>query len=202
MKRKALFVGVNEYKDTQIRNLKYAVGDAFAVGTLFEEMGYTTEILENPQKMEVRIALEKITSDLKPGDFFLFYFAGHGFTSEGKHLLFCTDDRLEDLRVGWAGLPFTLLEMQTKKGGYGRAFVLDACQSDFFTGLRGSDTAARDLVPIASLVPKAEAGAGAFAVLRSCSISEHSLEIASRRHGLFTLLFSPLRHPNFICPSA
>ena len=187
MKRKALFIGVNDYRDPEIRNLSCSVRDAISMHDIFEALGYQTNLLENPGKGDVFHAIRKITSDMAAGDQFLFYFAGHGFTDSGQHLLFCADDIHEHLRFHRAGIPFDLLEMETRKGGYGRAFLLDACQSDFLTGIRGEDATTRDLVAISDMVPKSEDVMGAFYVLRSCSKYEHALEIESRKHGLFTL---------------
>lgn len=186
MKRKALFVGVNEYEDAQIRDLNYSLSDAHALKTLFELFGYETDILENPAKSDVFSAVKKMTGDLSAGDLFFFYFAGHGWTTtSGKHLLFCKDDMYEDLRDEDAGISFNKLKRKTT-GVYNRAFVLDACRSDFITGTRGDDTTTRDLRPIGELVKDAPT-TSSLAVLRSCSKYEHALEIESRKHGLFTL---------------
>ena len=188
MKRKALFVGVNEYEDPQIRNLNYSVGDAHALKTMFEQLGYQSDILENPSKSDVFRAVRQMTADLSAGDLFFFYFAGHGWTTTtGKHLLFCTDDQYEDLRYDYnVGIPFGILKKRTESGGYDRAFVLDACRSDFITGTRGGDETTRDLQPIGELVKDAPTKSS-LAVLRSCSKYEHALEIEARKHGLFTL---------------
>ena len=166
MKRKALFIGVNDYRDPEIRNLSCSVRDAISMHDIFEELGYQTNLLENPGKGDVFHAIRKITSDMVAGDQFLFYFAGHGFTDSGQHLLFCADDIHEHLRFHRAGIPFDLLEMETRKGGYDRAFLLDACQSDFLTGTRGEDATTRDLVAISDMVPKSEDVTGAFYVLQ------------------------------------
>lgn len=187
MKRKALFIGVNDYADNQIRNLSCSVRDAHSMNDIFEEIGYETKCLENPNKGDVFHAVSEMTAGLSAGDQFLFYFAGHGFTDSGQHLLFCSDDRHELLRFHRAGIPFDLLELETRMGGYDRSFLLDACQSDFFTGTRGEDATTRDLVAIGDMIPSVQDAPGSFYVLRSCSKYEHALEIESRRHGLFTL---------------
>ena len=101
MKRKALFIGVNEYKDPEIRNLSCSVRDAISMHDIFEELGYQTSLLENPGKGDVFHAIRKITSDMAAGDQFLFYFAGHWFTDSGQHLLFCASRlRLLPARTG------------------------------------------------------------------------------------------------------
>lgn len=187
MKRKALFVGVNEYKDAQIRNLNCSLRDANSLHDIFEEMGYETDILENPGRCAVQEAVDRMTSDMKPGDFFLFYFAGHGWTTtSGKHLLFCSDDIYSHLRYDQAGIPYEALRGMTEDGGYSRAFILDACRTDFLTGARGGDATTRDLRPIGEYVRDASRSS-ALAVLRSCSQYQHAFEIEKRRHGLFTL---------------
>lgn len=186
MKRHALFVGVNTYEDEQIRDLDFSLSDAHALKTLFELFGFESDILENPSKSKVFHAVRQMTADLGAGDLFFFYFAGHGWTTtSGKHLLFCSDDLYEDLRDDDAGISFDKLKRKTT-GDYNRAFVLDACRSDFITGTRGGDTTTRDLRPIGELVKDAPAKSS-LAVLRSCSQYEHALEIRSRKHGLFTL---------------
>ena len=188
MKRKALFIGVNEYEDAQIRNLSYSLSDAHSLKAMFELFGYETDILENPDKSAVLRTVKEMTSDLSAGDFFLFYFAGHGWTTAGgKHLLFCKDDLYEDLRYDYnVGIPFDVLKKRTEGGGFDRAFVLDACRTDFITGARGGDETTRDLRPIGEFVRNAPVRSS-LAVLRSCSKYEHALEIDSRKHGLFTL---------------
>ena len=185
--RKALFIGVNEYADNQIRNLRCSIRDAHSMNDIFEEIGYETRCLEDPGQGDVFRAVGEMTAGLRSGDQFLFYFAGHGFTDFGQHLLFCADDRHEHLRFHRAGIPFNLLEQETRKGGYDRAFLLDACQSDFLAGTRGEDATTRDLMAIGDMVPSVEDAPGSFYVLRSCSKYEHALEIESRSHGLFTL---------------
>ena len=50
-------------------------------------------------------AVEESVAGLSPGDVFLFFFAGYGFTAQdGAHLLFCRDDRVRLLRVNGAEL--------------------------------------------------------------------------------------------------
>lgn len=200
MKRKALFVGVNTYEDEQIRDLDFSLSDAHALKTMFELFGFESDILENPNKSDVFHAVRQMTADLGTGDLFLFYFAGHGWTTtSGKHLLFCSDDMYEDLRDDDAGISFDKLKRKTN-GDFNRAFVLDACRSDFITGTRGGDTTTRDLRPIGELVKDASLKSS-LAVLRSCSQYEHALEIRSRKHGLFTLAMMEVLRTSKECGS-
>ena len=187
MKKKALFVGVNDYKDDEIRNLHYALDDARSLHDIFEELGYKTAFLKNPGQGEILSQVRRMTEGLSVGDQFVFYFSGHGFTDDGQHLLFCVDDVYANLRYKRAGMPFELLEEETRKCGCDRVFMLDACRSDFLTGTKGADTTTKDLCPISHMVPKVADATGAFYVLRSCSRYEHAFEIDKKQHGLFTL---------------
>ena len=185
--KRALFVGVDEYDDPQIRNLRISRIDAHSLNDLFADIGYDVKYLPNPTKAEVLAAVRERTAGLAAGDSFIFYFAGHGFTQGGHDLLFCRDDVYEDLRFDDAGLKFEKLRQRTETGsGYDRVFVLDACRSDFLTGTRGTATYARDLAPVKNLVKDVTPKTGSLAVLRSCCPYQYALEIESRQHGLFT----------------
>ena len=94
MKRKALFVGVNEYRDPVIQDLKYAVGDAALLFAQFRAIGYDAELLPNPTRSAVEEKVAAMTEGMDgEDDVFLFYFAGHGFVAPGDdERLFCKDD--------------------------------------------------------------------------------------------------------------
>ena len=186
MKAKALFIGVDRYEDSEIRNLECASADARELSERFAGFGFDTVVLENPNRREVEQAVETATAGLGSGDVFLFFFAGHGFAATGgQDLLFCSDDRFDRLRYNRAGIPFDLVRDETGRCGCHRLFLLDACRSDFQTGLRGAGDA-RDLCPLSEMAV-AEDDEGSIAIMRSCKQYQCSREIASRRHGLFTL---------------
>jgi len=61
--------------------------------------------VRNPSgKKEILGAVRSLTSDLGPGDFFLFFFAGHGFRVKENHVLVCAKDEFVDLEDEYAGL--------------------------------------------------------------------------------------------------
>jgi hypothetical protein len=187
MKKKALFLGVNEYEDNQIRNLTCACSDAEALNSMFEELGYETYVLKNPKQDDVQNKLKEITKGMKKNDQFLFYFSGHGFSVQGKNLLFFNNHIYSELRFDMAGLPFNWLEDFTRKGGYDRIFILDACRSDFLTGGKGL-TETKTFGNIGEMIPNEHecSSSGACYILRSCKEREQSFEIEELNHGLFT----------------
>ena len=188
MKRKALFVGIDNYVDSHISNLNCCVQDASALYGLFQAVGFEAKLLANPTEAQVKREIDSFTRDLGSGDSFVFYFAGHGFTrrSSGEQLLAFSDSLLDDFELDASGIKFNYFNQKTAKGGFNRAFILDACRSDIHHGVRGG-TLARDLVPIGNLAPK-HIGAGAsYFVLRSCMEGQYAHEIEGEGHGLFTL---------------
>jgi hypothetical protein len=186
MKRHALFVGVNNYMDKDIRNLRYSIPDAAVLADRFKGFGYKTRLLSDPTSAELRAAVLGSIDGLGRGDVFLFFFAGHGFTAQdGSHLLFCRDDIQKLLRVGNAGVKVDALEMLTCEGGFHRAFFLDSCRTDCFTGVenRGNEET-RDLDFVK--IPEPTDETGSYYLLRSCDKFRPSLEIKELGHGLFT----------------
>lgn len=186
MKRHALFVGVNNYIDKDIRNLRYSIPDAAVLADRFKGFGYKTRLLSDPTSAELRAAVLDSIDGLGRGDVFLFFFAGHGFTAQdGSHLLFCRDDIQKLLRVGNAGVKVDALEMLTCEGGFHRAFFLDSCRTDCFTGVenRGNEET-RDLDFVK--IPEPTDETGSYYLLRSCDKFRPSLEIKELGHGLFT----------------
>ena len=185
MKRHALFVGVNDYADTTFKNLRYSLSDAVALSGAFAARGFDVEVLSNPKADAVLGAVERKSSGLGPGDVFLFFFAGNGFTApDGSHLLICSNDRLAYLRHNRAGIPVDLLEEITNGRGCNRAFLLDACRTDVFAGVENRGAETRDLALVS--LPDAKVHAGTCCVLRSCDRFCPAMEFDDLGHGVFT----------------
>ncbi len=185
MKRHALFVGINDYADNAFKNLRYSLSDAVALSGAFAARGFEVEVLSNPKADAVLGAVERKSSGLGPGDVFLFFFAGHGFTApDGSHLLICANDRLAYLRHNRAGIPVDLLEELTNGRGCNRAFLLDACRTDVFAGVENRGAETRDLALVS--LPDAKVHAGTCCVLRSCDRFCPAMEFDDLGHGVFT----------------
>lgn len=121
--------------------------------------------------------------------FFLFCFAGHGFTHEGRHLLLCPQARMSRLRFLQQVVPIDLLKQETERPGLDRVLILDACRTDLLTA-RGAAPSGlqREQVP-RDLVAAPRAGrspAGSLALLCACSEGGQAGELLTRGHGLFT----------------
>jgi tetratricopeptide (TPR) repeat protein len=187
MKRHALFVGVDRYADGHIPNLSCAVNDATDLNGFFKfGAGYDrVELLPNPAgKKEVLSAVRSLTSGLDRGDFFLFFFAGHGFRVGENHVLVCANDLYEDVKYEDDGLPLGQLKRRLS-GAFDSALLLDACQSDILATRGGEGIAERDLSLILE-TPFERRGCGALTVVTSCDAGQTAAELSERRHGLFT----------------
>jgi hypothetical protein len=84
----SLIIGINDYQNNnaELRDLNYAVGDAFALEkTLSENFGFDktkSSFLINPTRSEVMKELEKLASTITPKDNLLIFYAGHGVWDE------------------------------------------------------------------------------------------------------------------------
>ena len=191
MKRKALFVGVDNYSDSTIQNLNYPSEDATELASVFRRLLKfdRVEKLINPaHSPEVVDAIKSMTTDLGPGDLLLFFFAGHGFRVKENHVLVCAKDEFADLEDEYAGLPVGQLK-KWMRGPWNRMLILDACQNDI-RATRGADTGVteRDL----ALIHEAESSSsesGYQIVLTACSEGQKALEVSDLGHGLFTSAF-------------
>ena len=125
--KKALFVGINQYKDRQIANLNCCIQDASALFGLFRTYGFDARLLIDPGEARVKNEVSSMADNLKPGDSFFFYFAGHGFTrkAHGDQVLAFSDSLLDDFELDESGVSFNYLNAKTSKPGVSRAFILD-----------------------------------------------------------------------------
>jgi len=179
MKRVALFVGVNRYKDPSVQPLKFAERDATELYGFFKHRtGYDyVDYLLSPDSESILGRVEHITSNLGPGDLFLFFFAGHGVEFNGKHLLLTPGALLRRLKHSQQVVPVDLLKDETRRSGVSRVLVFDACRLDPLRtrGLGGGDgikgtRALRDIV----LSGEDDGQAGPMAILCACDESQPS----------------------------
>ena len=188
MKRHALFVGVDQYADGHIPNLSCAVSDATDLHGFFKYgAGYDRVVLlRNPAvKQDVLDAVQDLTSGLENGDFFLFFFAGHGFRVGENHILVCNRDRYDDVKHEDAGLRLGQLKRRLS-GSFDSALFLDACQSDILQTRGGEGIAERDLSLIHK-APEDRTCGGALTIVTSCDAGQTAAELSEVRHGLFTM---------------
>jgi hypothetical protein len=191
MKRHALFVGVDDYADPTIQNLRYPSEDAAEMASVFRRLLKfdRVEKLINPgHAPDVVDAVKALARGLGPGDLFLVFFAGHGFRVKDSHVLVCAKDEYAELANERVGLSVGWIK-ERMRGPWNQMLVLDACQNDI-RATRGGDTGvtARDLELIHATAPVG-GDSGWQIVVTSCSEGQRALEVSDLGHGLFTSAF-------------
>lgn len=159
MARYGLFVGVNDYADSEnIRALRFAVEDARRVDRFFHACGFEVQSLMDSESTYSAIqgCLHDLSCRLQPGDLFLFYFSGHGFQwgmpGEQRQYILARDANLWALQHGAEGgaIPLGFIRECTSGTGLNRAIILDACRTPLSPGSKGNSAteehvAARDI---------------------------------------------------------
>lgn len=209
----ALFIGINNYPtDTAIPPLRYARRDAVELYTLFKgRLGYgaNTHLLdESPSALDVADTLDDLGKQVRSGDSFVLYFAGHGYQTAGDQFLLMPRARLEPLQDGNAtgndvislnNVPNTIANW---RGAVQSLILLDACRSALFKrGARDdgrmqaqveavlSGLAARELAKRrAATAPVADGAVAPRAtILNACADGGQAYELEGRRRGIFSL---------------
>jgi hypothetical protein len=78
---RALIIGINDYEDERIPDLKTAVNDARSLGKLLhEKYGFQVELMLGKEATKAAIynKLRTLAASTKPDDSLLIYYAGHG----------------------------------------------------------------------------------------------------------------------------
>ena len=136
MKRRALFVGIDNYQ--HLTRLNCAVADAASMEEFFSGVGYETERLENPRHTdEVTGRVRALREGLEAGDLLLVFFAGHGVASpERTPWLLCADAHPDSVLLGGDKISFAEWEVAVR-GPQDTVVIIDACLEDFIR--EGSD---------------------------------------------------------------
>ncbi len=204
-------LGINQYRDPNIEDLKYSAIDCQELGKALEiatqqflqkEIAIYHDFNSRPPVLkEVVASLEKLKF-AGENDTVIFYFSGHGFLEKDtqKPILCLRDTQLEDNSIV---NPETGLKVEDLLTNYlaecpakQQIVFLDACHSGAlsfkqlaiaqkgeFKTKKISDNTLPQLINL--LRQKAAKSKGFYAIL-SCDKAEKSLEFSDLGHGLFT----------------
>ena len=192
MKRVAIISGVNNYADSSIRNLRYAVEDTRKIANLLEQAGFETRYLYDASQGRHQDELDRVSRNLGSDDLLLFYFSGHGVDVNGRHLLLCQDARDSAIRFGRGGLWVEELKETLAPSGANRVFVFDTCREALLTRrgvaneMQGS-TALRDVAAAPPASP--DLASGSLTILCACDEGDTAQEDDELGHGLFSAAF-------------
>jgi uncharacterized caspase-like protein/WD40 repeat protein len=198
-----VFVGVSDYEDPEINDLRFCDADAESLWRALTKPGQLRFSLDKTRlltsKGETRPTAANIEKALlsldeaSPEDTVLFYFAGHGFECNGRVYLAGCDFRKGSMTDGsLAEAEARSAEVSVGALSMGRLYsclnalrcrrqvvILDACHS----GGMATETQKQMTHNMAyALVPQSRG----TAILVSCDVGEASYEWDEKGHGVFT----------------
>ena len=193
MKRVALFVGIDRYKNG-ITELKCAVNDAKGLSLAFSKAQFDTvdSLLNEDAHCETVLGrVEELVADLEQGDLFVFYFSGHGRQFDQTHYLVGPTARAAAQFVHRGSVSIPELIAISDKPGINRLFILDCCRSNVLANragdYSGDEDAARD-ISLSNALKRIPESAEILTplILNSCEPSKQAYEDNASGHGYFT----------------
>ena len=137
----AIIIGVNDYQDSRLRNLRFAVADCKGLASVLHEAtrpfpatkiichsGLKEEFANN--KAEILETLEQLKREAQPQDTVLFYFSGHADLDplDKKLYLCCADTQVNNLSNTGFSIEFLLEHLRSLEISK-QVIILDACHS-------------------------------------------------------------------------
>jgi len=199
-KRWAVLIGVNQYQDTKLSSLKYAVNDVKDVYSaltdpqvgsfdkerihlLIEDSEQTPtlgeSVLKEPTFPNIWDSLNSVVKTAQPGDKIFIYFSGHGIEENNQTWLLASDSRLSMLdrtAIQLDEVNRILSECQADS----KILILDACHSGAVKDKGGSGTMTSDFKDTAFTAITGRA------TLSSSGLNESSYDHDEKRHSAFT----------------
>jgi uncharacterized protein len=132
--KRALLVGINEYQN--ISPLRKAVGDVVATRAALEGLGFEIDLITNPDRRSLNLAISRYVAKLRRGDVALVHFSGHGIALDGENYLLPADipqpgadkNLLKSEALGMS----TMLEQIRAAAPRLTLLILDACRDNPF----------------------------------------------------------------------
>lgn len=186
----AVVVGIDQYLDPEIPDLKFAVADATLMyDTLVRTCGYQPNnilLLSDAQEddtgrplgINLRERVRTFLTFMEENDTVLFFFAGHGFLDDARQAFLAPKD-CQKSRLGITGFRLAeLRDMLQQCQAARKLLMLDCCHA-------GSARSIGEGVSSAELGAEFRSARGLI-TLASCKKDEFSAELESAGHGLFT----------------
>lgn len=190
----ALIIGINNYKNPKYK-LNYALADATAFkqeienGTqsIFRSVNITFLTDANASRQNIMQEFNKLESQVKPDDVFIFYYAGHGVMSIDDKVqfyiipydvtqLYGDNQMLSSNAISAEELQNFSTQLQAQK----QMFVLDACQSGGITETLVARGAAEE-----KAIAQLARSTGTYWLTASKS-EQFASEFSQLGHGVFT----------------
>lgn len=182
----ALIIGIEEYQNKNIRRVDYAEADAKEIQASLELHGFKDEsvllLSSSATKATIESNLRRICSFLTELDEFYLFFAGHGFSENGRNYITCFDTQIGDIIKTSISLQDIFRQIRDTACKHVILF-LDSCHSglDIDDKMRGIFTTMTES-EISDFFKASEYQVG-FA---SCKSDEYSYPSGVLRHGIWT----------------
>ncbi|MEM1391907.1 MAG: caspase family protein [Cyanobacteria bacterium P01_H01_bin.150] len=185
-----LLIGVNQYQDEQIPNLRYSAVDCQGLSSALQDTTdkfshkeaniYHDFTPQTPCLKNIRTSLQKIIVSAKPHDTVLFYFSGHGVLELSTNQAFlCFSDTYKSKLLDTGLAVSELLQSLNNCAAKNQLVWLDACHSGGMT-LRG-------VTPqLVEMLQQNAVNSKGFYALLSCDTNQQSWEFPELGHGVFT----------------
>jgi hypothetical protein len=183
----ALIIGIEHYQDASISPVHFAEDDAKGIFEALELHGFaqtSMDILLSPQatKATIESRLRKCCAKASSEDYFIMFYAGHGFAENDHNFITCHDTQRGDLANTSISLQNVMREIRKSKSKRVVLF-LDSCHSglEFEEGMRGilSDMSEEELL---EFFKDSEFHVG-FA---ACEHNQYSYPSNSLSHGIWS----------------
>lgn len=185
----AIIVGINDYEDPGLPDLRYGVQDAklvhkvltqapdgFGPGNVILLTDDQPDVLRRPTRSGIIRFLTTWFAEPVAGDTILFYFAGHGAESQGQSFLLPSDATLAN--PGLTGLQLEMVkECLRQCKAEKKVLVVDSCHSG-----AGRDVGVMGATTAQTLFEKAKG----LVTLASCGQEERSYEWDEKGQGAFS----------------
>lgn len=197
--RRALLIGVNEYKN--FRKLKYCGADVRALGKRLASAGFDADkvvVIHDEATRSLQPDKEKITGQIalmfeaaEPNDLVLLVFSGHGVRINGKSYFVPFEgeapksDQASDIDASTKTLisvDWVYEKLQSCRASM-KLFLVDACQNRLFEGDQRSVGPNVSVGEISQSLDEAPKG---VLLLTACAAGEFSHEAESFQHGVYT----------------
>ncbi|MGN2360972.1 protein kinase domain-containing protein [Streptomyces luridiscabiei] len=181
----ALVVGIDAYRDRWPK-LSCSTHDADQIAEVLQmdEYGFNVTLLQNEQATKTNVLHWLVDAKNSGADKILFYFSGHGASTELGHYLVTFDNRDFDEGVALPDILRILEPVDTQDSQV--VVLLDCCHSGgAVTGTGGTVIRVTDLTS-SEILDVARQVESSSAVIAACIESQSAWEVNNLGHGIFT----------------
>ena len=186
----AVIIGINDYLNTDITDLRYAVNDAEKLHQLLIDPEYggfkpnqvkliTDKTRIIPNRVDILKALKTLENSAGADDTIFIFFSGHGIEEDGESYFLARDtdpDIVADTAVAKLAFERTMSRTQARI----QVMFFDACHSGARKDKSGGGKMGQDLAAFI------EAKTEGRVILSSCGLDEVAYEDETSENGVFT----------------